>query len=235
MRSRLTDAVLRKGCIFLLIACAGAWSCFAEGRDPKRWEGAILKFESADKEAPPPRDAILFVGSSTIAGWDLKKWFPERAAINRGFGGSEIADATYYAGRIVIPYKPKAIVFYSGDNDIANKNTASQVAADFKRFVASVREGLPETPIVVVSIKPSIARREHLDTMREANRLLAEYCATDRSLRFVDVFADMLDDKGEPRAEYLRDDRLHVNDAGYAMFTKRVEAALADAIGEERE
>ncbi|MBX7257893.1 MAG: hypothetical protein K1Y02_16140 [Candidatus Hydrogenedentes bacterium] len=216
----------------LLIVALAVDLCIAEGRDPKRWEKNIRAFEDADKQTPPPQDPILFVGSSTIVGWDVKKWFPNRVAINRGFGGSEIADAAYYVDRIVFPYKPKLIVFYSGDNDIANKNTAEQVLGDFKHFVSRVREKLPNTPIVLVSIKPSIARRQFLDTMREANKLLAEYCKSDPNLHFVDIFSAMLDEKGEPRADLLRDDKLHLNEQGYSMVTEKVEAALKEVLSE---
>ncbi len=230
MNVRFDGFRLRIVCgVFLLAAIAGV--CFAEGRDPKRWESAIQAFEKADKQTPPPHDAILFVGSSTIVGWDLKKCFPNRVTINRGFGGSEIADATYYAERIVFPYAPKVIVFYSGDNDIANKNTAGQVLEDFKEFVSTVRKKLPDTPIIALSIKPSIARRQFLDTMREANRLLADYCKSDSALRFVDVFPDMLDAAGEPRADLLREDKLHMNDQGYALFSSRVDAVLTEVLG----
>ncbi|MFA6240560.1 MAG: SGNH/GDSL hydrolase family protein [Candidatus Hydrogenedentales bacterium] len=233
MNTRFVDFRLRLVCgVLLLGTITGV--CFAEDRDPTRWEKAIKSFEKADQQTLPPPNAILFIGSSTIVGWDLKKCFPNRATINRGFGGSEIADATYYAERVVFPYKPKAIVFYSGDNDIANKNTAEQVLEDFKEFVSTVRKKLPDTPIIALSVKPSIARRKFLDTMREANRLLAEYCKSDPTLRFVDVFPEMLDANGEPRADLLREDRLHMNDQGYALFTARVDAVLAEVLGESK-
>ena len=62
-----------------------------------RWESAVAVFEAADKKSPPPKDAVLFVGSSSIRLWDLEKSFPDLATINRGFGGSQMSDAVRYA------------------------------------------------------------------------------------------------------------------------------------------
>src|SRR4051794_5572805 len=72
-----------------------------------RWEKDIQAFEAQDKVKPPPKDPILFVGSSSIRMWKVEESFPDLPVMNRGFGGSEISDSVYYANRIVIPYKPK--------------------------------------------------------------------------------------------------------------------------------
>jgi hypothetical protein len=37
--------------------------------DPVRWEKDIQAFEAADKTNPPPKNAILFIGSSSIKRW----------------------------------------------------------------------------------------------------------------------------------------------------------------------
>ena len=125
---------------------------------PARWAEDIAKFKALDKEKFPPEHAILFVGSSSIRLWKLEDHFPGLHAINRGFGGSKIADSIHYADRIVIPYKPKAIVFYAGDNDIASGMTPRQVFWDYQAFVKKVHDALPETKIIFIAIKPSIKR-----------------------------------------------------------------------------
>ena len=132
----------------------------AAGADADRWESAIKKFEDADKVAPPPQSAIVFIGASSIVRWNLRESFPELGAqaINRGFGGSLAADSTRYADRIVIPYKPRMVVFYAGDNDVEANHTPQQIAGDFAAFERKVHAALPETQIVFISIKPSIRR-----------------------------------------------------------------------------
>ncbi len=122
--------------------------------DFDRWESEIKAIEKRLADKPPPENPILFVGSSTIRRWDLAKSFPDLGAVNVGFGGSQTADATHFAPRIVLKYKPRLIVFYSGDNDLAGGKTPETVAADFKEFVAVVHKELPKTKIVLVSVKP---------------------------------------------------------------------------------
>src|SRR5690349_16186300 len=81
-----------------------------KANDPTRWEKNIAAFEAQDRENPPPKRALLFIGSSTIVRWKtLAEDFPEYKTINRGFGGSQIEDSAYYADRVVIPYAPRAV------------------------------------------------------------------------------------------------------------------------------
>ena len=190
------------------------------------WLADIAAFEQQDADNPPPRDAVLFVGSSSVRMWDLAKWFPELPTINRGFGGSQICDSTYFADVLIVKHRPPVIVFYAGDNDVNAGNSAEQVHRDFRAFVAKTRQRLPETPIVFISIKPSIARWKLADTMREANRLIASDCAEDDTLEFVDVWPAMLGDDGKPRKDLFIDDGLHLNDAGYRLWTELVRPHL---------
>ena len=195
-----------------------------------KWEKAIAAFEAEDKKSPPPKDAVLFVGSSSIRLWDLKKWFPDFDTINRGFGGSQMPDAARHAHRIVTPYKPRAIVLYEGDNDIAAKRTPKQVAADFDAFLKVVRAELPQTPIIVIGCKPSPSRWKLIDQQREANRLLAERCAKEPHLIFVDVEKPMLGSDGQPDPELFREDKLHMNDQGYDIWAALVLQSLRKSI-----
>src|SRR4051812_42777629 len=123
-----------------------------------RWEPEIAAIEKRLKESPPPKGAVAFAGSSSIRLWDLKKSFPGRAVVNVGFGGSEVRDTTHFAGRILVPVEPKAVVFYAGDNDLANGRSPEQVRDDFRDFVALVREKLPKTKVYFVPVKPSLKR-----------------------------------------------------------------------------
>jgi hypothetical protein len=111
-------------------------------------------------------------------------------------------------------------VLYEGDNDLNAKKTPDQVAADFDAFVAGVRKGLPNVPLVVIGCKPSLARWQLIETQRTLNRLLAERCQTHGNCTFLDVEPAMLGDDGQPRADLFRADNLHLSDAGYAVWTK---------------
>src|SRR5262245_14434475 len=93
---------LRTSVHFLVVACLALQPLVRESMaddkpDFSRWEKDIAAFEMKDKENPPPKGAVLFAGSSSIRLWDLKASFPDLKAINRGFGGSQIGDSTYFA------------------------------------------------------------------------------------------------------------------------------------------
>lgn len=190
--------------------------------DGSRWEREIAAFEADDARIERPQVETLFVGSSSIRLWNLEKSFPDRATLNRGFGGSQIVDSVHFADRIVTPYRPQTIVFYAGDNDIASGKSPEQVAADYDAFVAAVRAKLPEAKIVFIGIKPSIARWKLVDKVRAANKLIQASVEKDTHQAFVDVDAPMLGEDGTPRKELFRDDGLHLNDAGYELWTKLV-------------
>ena len=192
-----------------------------------RWEKTIAAFEADDKTSPPPKDAVVFIGSSSIRLWDLKKSFPDVAAINRGFGGSQMADAARYAGRIVTPYKPRLIVLYEGDNDLNAGKSPQQVAADFDKFLKVVRSELPTTPLIVMGMKPSPSRWKLIEQQREGNRLLAERCAKDGKCRFLDVEKPMLGEDGQPKPDIYRADKLHLNEEGYKIWNELIRPLLA--------
>ena len=144
----------------------------------------------------------------------------------RGFGGAEIADAILFAPRVVLKYKPRTIVFYSGDNDIAAGHSADQVADDFRQFMLLVRRDLPQTKLIVIGIKPSIARWKLSEQMREANRQIRELLAKDANAVYIDVEREMLGNDGKPRPEIFKSDGLHMNENGYAIWNRLLSPQL---------
>lgn len=182
------------------------------------WERDMQRFAAEDQAAPPPKRAVLFVGSSSIRLWEtLAQDFPGVPVINRGFGGSEVRDSTWYADRIIVPYRPRMILLYAGDNDIAAGRTPQQVHADFIAFIERVRRDLPRTKIVYIATKPSPSRAHLLEAQRQANALVREE-AQRRGVTYVDVFTPMLDANGQPREDLFVEDRLHMNRAGYELW-----------------
>jgi len=186
--------------------------------DTNRWEGAIEAFEKRDAVNPPEPGAILFVGSSSIRFWKTDEAFGNLDVINRGFGGSQTSDVVHYMDRIVLPYAPRQIVLYAGDNDIAAGKSPRQVFADTKGFCERVHDTLPDTEILYIAIKPSILRWNLVDKMREANALIREYAQADDRIVFVDVDPVMLDEHGQPREELFMKDGLHLSEEGYALW-----------------
>lgn len=212
------------------LACALLFLSLAAQACPvpsRQWQAEIDRLVADDGEHPPPQDGVLFVGSSSIRMWTtLAADFPGVPVIDRGFGGSVIADTTYFADRIAIPYHPRLIVMYAGDNDIAEGLSPRQVLEEFEAFTVRVRRGLPDVAIAYISIKPSIARFAMWPRMRAANRLIADWMQTQTRMSFVDVSSGMLGEHGKPRAALFRGDGLHTTAAGYAVWVQALEPVL---------
>jgi len=207
-------------------ALAGPLRAEVRDPDPKRWEPQIRAFEQADQRKPPPEGAILFVGSSSIRGWDLERSFPGLPTLNRGFVGSHISDVTFFADRILFPYRPKTIVLYAGDNDIAAGKPPERVFQDFVVLADRVHDRLPGARILFISIKPSLRRWQWYSTMSRTNELLRKWSAKRDWVYYVDIATPMLGDDGKPRPELFRPDGLHLNARGYALWTQRVAPLL---------
>jgi lysophospholipase L1-like esterase len=191
-----------------------------------RWEKAIAAFEERDRDDPPPQHAVLFAGSSSIVRWDTQRAFPGIATINRGFGGSVIADSTHFADRIIVKAQPRTVVFYAGDNDLSRGRSPAQVRDDFRSFVATVRQALPEVKIVFIGIKPSHARWRLLEQQQEANCLIEADCRSDPRLVFIDTVPAMLGDDDRPRPGLFGPDNLHLSARGYALWNSLLKPAL---------
>ena len=191
------------------------------------WEKDIAAFEASDRTNPPPTNAVLFIGSSTIRFWTtLATDFPGQPVINRGFGGSEIVDSTHFAGRILFPYAPKAVFFRAGGNDIANGRAPEAVFQDFKDFVATVHARLPATDIYYISWNPTPSRWQNRDKEATLNNHVAEYAHQTPHLIYIDASAMVLGADGKPRPELFRDDQLHFNAAGYKILAAHVRPFL---------
>ena len=210
--------------IVLFAALAGALAAAAgsAAAQPGRWEKELAAFAARDADAPPPAGGVVFVGSSSIRLWDLEKAFPTLEAVNRGFGGSQIADSVEHADLLVLRHKPRTIVFYAGDNDIAQGKTPGTVAGDFRAFAAKVHAALPGTRIAFIAIKPSLQRWKLIAQVRDANSRIRAFCETDDRLGFVDVDGPMLGWDEKPRPELFVADGLHLSPAGYELWTTLV-------------
>ena len=188
-----------------------------------RWEKDISAFEAADKTNPPPANAIIIIGSSSVRMWkSLAQDFPEHKVVNRGFGGSQIADSVEFADRIVLPHQPRLVVLYAGGNDINAGKSPERVFADFQAFVAKIRAGRPNTKLAYISSAPNPARWAQIEKVRTLNTLIRESIAKDSSMAFIDVHSRMLGPDGQPLPDIYLKDRLHMNEKGYAIWKEVV-------------
>ena len=183
------------------------------------WSADMARFAAEDAASPPPDRPVVFTGSSSVRMWEtLAGDFPGVPVLNRGFGGSQVRDATWHLEQVALRYRPRQVVLYAGDNDIDAGRTPEQVLADVQSFVAALRARLPGVRVGYLAIKPSLLRLEQLDRQQKANALVRAWAATQAGVDFIDVATPMLDAAGRPRAELFLDDRLHMNADGYALW-----------------
>jgi lysophospholipase L1-like esterase len=193
------------------------------------FEDEFRAFALAEARAPLPQDAVLFYGSSSMRLWEtLAEDFAGLPVVNRGFGGSTLAECVREMERLVVPVRPRAVVLYAGDNDLDQGARPERVRELFDEFAARVRDRLGQAPLVFISIKPSPARFWNIASVRRANALVREAIAASPNARFLDVFPLMLDAGGWPRRELYTEDGLHMSRAGYNLWTALVRACLAE-------
>jgi lysophospholipase L1-like esterase len=170
---------------------------------------------------------VLFLGSSTIRLWKtLAQDFPDHRVINRGIGGSEIADSTHFADRIIFPYEPRQIFLRAGGNDIHAGRLPEQVADDFAEFVRKVHGRLSNTEIVYISVNPAPARWGENDKYRALNKRIRKLALHMPRVSYVDSYDISLNSSGQARHDVFVADQLHFNADGYKLLADRVRPYL---------
>lgn len=211
----------------LIAAFASTAECAETNHNFTRWEKEIAAYEQMDGTNPPPKVALLFIGSSTVRLWKtLAQDFPEHRVINRGFGGSQIVDSAHYAERIIFPYEPKMIFLRAGGNDLWAGKSPEQVFAEFKEFVTKVHAKLPETEIMFISLCPSVARLKQAGKEKALNTLVHEFARQTPHVKYIETYSMSLGPDGQPRPELFVADKLHFNVEGYKLLAELVRPHL---------
>lgn len=215
--------------ILLLILVTGLVArANAQGGHPPFWS-EIQSFKKEDSAGFPGKHKILFTGSSSFRLWsDVQSYFPNHPIINRGFGGSTLLDMIRYQEDLILPYEAKQIVIYCGENDLASSDTvtAEMVVERFRTLFNWIRRQQPHVPIVYIAIKPSPSRERLMPKMLVANLGIRQFLKKKKKTVFVDVYHAMLTPEGKPLTDIFREDRLHMNAKGYAIWQKLIEPYL---------
>ncbi|MEO7445947.1 MAG: GDSL-type esterase/lipase family protein [Ferruginibacter sp.] len=215
---------MSRSLLFILFVICGTASVYAQG-----FAGEIANFKKQDSLRFPVKDQLLFVGSSSFRKWEnVQESFPSFPIINRRFGGSALPDVIYYEKEIIFPYHPRQVVIYAGENDIAASDTitAQVVFKRFKTLYTDIRKLMPDVPVLFVSIKPSPSRWAQRDRQKEANEFIKNYIDPLPYTAFVNIWNAMLDAEGNPTAEIFMEDKLHMNDKGYAIWQRMMQPYL---------
>jgi lysophospholipase L1-like esterase len=192
---------------------------------PGRYDADIAKLE-ADSTGP---HEVVFVGSSSIRGWNISEAFPGVDAVNRGFGGSHVSDVNHFFDRVVLRHRPRVIVFYCGENDVAAGKSPARVIRDIRAFFQRVLRELPGSRVVFIGFKPSPSRWGHWQKFERVNDAIRREISRRPTWVYVDVSREMRDSEGNPRPELFKKDMLHMNEQGYAIWNRLVAPHLPAA------
>lgn len=191
------------------------------------WAYQIRAYERADAQRQPPKGGILFVGSSSIRYWKtVQQDMAPLPVLNRGFGGAHIPHITHYAPRIITPYKPRIIVLYAGENDLASGVSLAQTTAALDTLLDHIHRTLPSTHIAYLSIKPSVLRSSRWPIMKTFNQHIKTHLINRRYVTYVDITKGMLDTSGKAKPALFSWDRLHMNANGYRLWTTTLKPIL---------
>lgn len=213
---------MRKSTVFVCILLVITPFLTLRAQDPARFADQVD--EMLERQQPVPDHAIIFTGSSSVRMWKtLGDDFPGKPVLNRGFGGSQMSDLLYYLDRLVLQDRPKQVFIYEGDNDISAGKSPKEILRDFRKGYRRIRKALPDTDIVLISPKPSIARWELRGQYEALNALLEKFARRKKNLRFADVWTPMLNESGQPKTDIFIQDNLHMNAKGYAIWKEVVD------------
>lgn len=215
--------------LFSFVTIIFSFSTVALSQNHPPFWNEIKAFQKQDSITPPPKNPVVFVGSSSFTMWrGVQDSFPSHTIINRGFGGSALPDVIRYREETILKYNPKQVLIYVGENDftLSDSVSAQHVFERFKTLYQHIREFYPKIPIAYISIKPSPSRQHLMLKMVKANELIENFLCNQKNAAFIDVFHLMTDAYGEPLKDIFIQDNLHMNAKGYAIWTKAIEPYL---------
>ncbi len=214
--------------LFIILSCSPV-NKYKSLPEVQAWETEIQKFEQLDKTETYSKDAILFAGSSSIRLWStLQRDMAPYPVIQRGFGGSKLSDVAVYASRIFDPHPCKAIVMFIA-NDIyggPNDKTPREAAFLFRNILKTIRKSHPETPVFWIAITPTGRGWKAWKEVKEANRLIEQICNSKSNTYFIKTDYAFLNKAGLPNDDLFRADKLHLNEKGYAVWTKIIKGEI---------
>lgn len=207
----------------LLLSFAGSAQA-KEYPDPKIWDATIYGFNLEDDIDGVKIGGVVATGSSSMRFWDsrIHQDLAPLTVTSRGFGGSNMNDVLHHLETLVLKHKPRAVLIYEGDNDVAQGVPVDVIIDTFKKTLASIHSALPKTRIYLVSIKPSISRAQMWDDMQAVNRAMSDMAKNDTRVTYLDVASPMFDAEGNMRADIYVPDQLHLNQRGYDIWNNAI-------------
>jgi lysophospholipase L1-like esterase len=183
------------------------------------FESAMLAFERQDAKYPPPSDALVVTGSSTIRLWaNIRNDLAPLEVIPRGFGSSTADDLDFYLDRVVLAYAPRAVAIYEGDHDLQVGMTPEFIMERLTSAVQRIGTALPEARLYMISVKPSPKYFYLWPQAVVLNQMIEALCQQTPRCTYTDTASALLLPTGKVNKTLFRADHVHLNAAGYAIW-----------------
>ncbi len=216
MKSRITVSLLFS---FL-------WAFNLQAQDPARLKNDIAEIEEQERNLDPTKPVVVLAGSSSVKMWkDVQAYFPEYNMINNGFGGSEFSDLLHYYSKLILEPNPDILFIYEGDNDIASGEKPAVIVKEARKLIKKVKKDLPQTRIILISAKPSVARWELKEQYIDLNKRLTKM-TKEEGVEMADVWKAMVNEEGEVYKDIFIQDNLHMNKKGYDIWGRVLQEYL---------
>ncbi len=208
---------------FLLFACF-----VSNAQDPNRFKEQVDRLYNEEYNFSNDKKLVVFTGSSSIVMWkDVADYYPQYNVINNGFGGSHFSDMLYFYDKVITKQTPDILFIYEGDNDVAGDKKTKEIYVDFKMLVGKLKTDLPNTRVIFISPKPSIARWNMKKDYDKINKKMSKYCSKKKiNYEFADMWKVMLDETGNVYQDIFIEDGLHMNKKGYDIWGEAISKYL---------
>ena len=199
----------------------------------KKWSKAIDEFDKLNQSEEHSDEAILFVGSSSIRRWtDLATDLTPLQTIRRGYGGAKFTDMAVFINRIIEPHHYRALVMFIGNGVVgkSDDHTPDQIETLARYIVSRSHRHKPGVPVFLIEITPCEKRFAVWPKIRAVNARLREIALSTPDTYFIPTASHYLTSEGTPRAELFVDDKLHLNDDGYDLWSTLIRRRLSDVL-----
>ena len=224
------------------------------GADETAW-GNVALLHDFDYEMHPTLDRHPQDGAPILRERGYPEWFvrailshadhldrPRETPLERVLYACDELSGFVHACGLVRPtgldgLEPKCIVLMIGNNNMffVPETGVVPAAKGVKACFDNLRRKFPTAPVVVAKILPAHEPgNTFYENIKKTNAALDPLkLDADKLVRVLDLTADMVNTDGTVKADLYSKDKIHLSEAGYALYAEKlrpvVDAVIADA------
>ena len=214
---------------FVLLTACATFSRSERAAMDELWGKDIAAFDELNKGFLPEQ-AILFYGSSSIRLWDnIETDMAPFPVVRRGYGGASLHDAAYFARRVLTPIDYRALVLFVGNDIWGNEYDKTPEEMEFlaDKIVRTSRRHEKSAPVFFIEVTHVPARAHLIKEWDAANAKLKAYADEHDFVHFIPTRDLYIKENGQIREDLFREDNIHQNEAGYAIWKERIKDEIS--------